>query len=41
MGGEVRSEKEEVTLDQIKAWLDALTVISGRLQTDVITMPTV
>lgn len=33
MGGEVRSEKEETTLEEIKAWLDAITVTGGKIAT--------
>jgi hypothetical protein len=33
MGGEVRSEKEETTLEEIKAWLSAIIVTDGKIAT--------
>jgi len=31
--GAFRSEREEATLEEIKAWLDAITVTDGKVET--------
>jgi len=33
-GRKVDSHREEITLEQIKAWLDAITVTDGKIATE-------